>query len=153
MHMAITGQMAATRTVAVAEARSRVLGIQRPSPLYARQVKPKTRIPLAVAGLVYALFAVGCFLLAVAHGYERGVSIGEGSFVLLGAASFFVAASRSKWQAAAVALGTLPLVGWFVATPWNSGPPFLVASLIAPCIAAMALARDSFGRTKRTKRA
>src|SRR5436853_7752465 len=112
-------------------------------------MKPKTRLPLAVAGLVYALFAAGCFRLAVKHGYERGVSIGEGSFVLLGAAAFFVAASRSRWQAATVALGTLPLVGWFVATPWNSGPPFLVASLIAPCIASVALARDGFVRTKR----
>ena len=112
-------------------------------------MKPKTRIPLAVAGLVYALFAAGCFRLAVEHGYERGVSIGEGSFVLLGAAAFFVAASRSKWQAAAVALGTLPLVGWFVATPWNSGPPFLVASLIAPCIAAGVLIRRSVMRTRR----
>src|SRR5207248_3386465 len=68
--------------------------------------RSKTRIPLAMAGLVYALFAAGCFRLAVEHGYERGVSIGEGSFVLLGAAAFFVAASRSKWQAAAVAVGT-----------------------------------------------
>src|SRR5438552_10734672 len=109
------------------------------------------RIPLAAAGLVYALFAAGCFRLAVEHGYERGVSIGEGSFVLLGAAAFFVAASRSRLQAAAVvALGTLPLVGWFVATPWNSGPPFLVASLIAPCIAAGVLIRNSVMRTRRT---
>jgi hypothetical protein len=50
-------------------------------------------------------------------------------------------------QAAAVIFGTLPLVGWFLATPWNSGPPFLVASLVAPCIAVTALARNSFVRT------
>jgi len=106
-------------------------------------VEPKTRIPLAAAGLVYALFASGCFRLAVEHGYERGVSIGEGSFVLLGAAAFFVAASRSKWQASTVAIGTLPLVGWFVATPWNSGSPFLVASLVAPCVAAGVLIRNA----------
>jgi hypothetical protein len=112
-------------------------------------VKRKTRIPLAVAGVVYALFAAGCFRLAVEHGYERAVSVGEGSFVLLGAAGLFVAASRSRWRAAVVALATLPLVGWFVATPWNSGPPFLVASLIAPCIACVVLARNSFVRTKR----
>lgn len=107
------------------------------------------RLPLVAAGLVYALFAAGCFRLAVEHGYERGVSIGEGSFVLLGAAAFFVAASRAGWQAPAVALGTLPLVGWFVATPWNSGPPFLVASLIAPCVAAGVLIRSSIMRTRR----
>jgi hypothetical protein len=112
-------------------------------------VKRKTRIPLAAAGLVYALFAAGCFRLAVEHGYERAVSVGEGSFVLLGAAGLFAAASRSRRQAAAVALSTLPLVGWFAATPWNSGPPFLIASLIAPCIASVALARNSFVRTRR----
>jgi len=112
-------------------------------------VKPKTRIPVAAAGLVYALFAAGCLRLAVEHGYERGVSIGEGSFVLLGAAAFFVAAFRSRWQASAVAIGTLPLVGWFVATPWNSGPPFLVASLVAPCVAAGALIRNAVVRARR----
>lgn len=112
-------------------------------------MRPNTRIPLAAAGLVYALFAAGCFRLAVAHGYERGVSIGEGSFALLGAAGFFAAASLSKSQAAAVALGTLPLVGWFVATPWNSGPPFLVASLLAPCIAVGVLTRNRVARARR----
>lgn len=112
-------------------------------------MRPKTRITLAAAGVVYALFAAGCFRLAVEHGYERSVSMGEGSFVLLGAAAFFVAASRSKWQAAAIALGTLPLVGWFAATPWNSGPPFLVASLIAPCIAVGVLTRNSVIRMRR----
>ncbi|MGZ4347102.1 MAG: hypothetical protein ACXVE1_09395 [Gaiellaceae bacterium] len=111
-------------------------------------MKPNTRVPLAAAGLVYALFAVGCFRLALEHGYERAVSIGEGSFVLLGALGFFVAASRSKWRAAVVALGTLPLVGWFLATPWNSGRPFLVASLIAPCVAVGVLTRDSVVRTR-----
>jgi hypothetical protein len=50
-------------------------------------VKPTTRTPLAAAGLVYALFAAGCFHLAVENAWERGVSIGEGSFVLLGAAA------------------------------------------------------------------
>ena len=113
-------------------------------------MKPTTRIPLVAAGLVYALFAAGCFRLAVEHGYERGVSIGEGLFVLLGAAAFFVSAFRSKWRAAAVALGTLPLVGWFLATPWNSGPPFLVASLIAPSVAACVLMRNSVVRARAT---
>ena len=106
----------------------------------------RTRIQLAAAGFVYALFAAGCFRLAVEHGYERSVSVGEGLFVLLGAVGFFIAASASRWQAVAVALGTLPLVGWFVATPWNSGPPFLVASLVAPCIACAVLARHRFLR-------
>lgn len=108
------------------------------------------RIPLVAAGFVYALFAGGCFRLAVEHGYERGVSIGEGSFVLLGAAAFFVAAFRARWQAAAVALGTVPLVGWFLATPWNSGPPFLIVSLIAPCLALGVLAHNGVKRMRRS---
>ena len=73
-------------------------------------MKRKTQIPLAAAGLVYALFAAACFRLANEHGYERAVSVGEGSFALLGAAGL-VAASRLRWQAAAVAIGTVPLVG------------------------------------------
>jgi hypothetical protein len=109
-------------------------------------MKRRTRIALAAAGFVYALFAVGCFRLAIEHGYERGVSLGEGFFVLLGAAGLFIAACVPRWRAAAVVFGTLPLVGWFVATPWNSGPPFLVASLVAPCIACAALALNSFVR-------
>jgi len=107
------------------------------------------RLALAAAGLLYALFAGGCFRLAVAHGYERGVSIGEGSFVLLGAAAFLVAALRPRRQAVAVAAGTLPLVGWFAATPWNSGPPFLVASLVAPCLAGAVLIRAGVLRARR----
>jgi hypothetical protein len=108
-------------------------------------VKHKTRITLAAAGFVYAIFAAACFRLAIEHGYERAVSVGEGSFALLGAAGF-VAATWSRWRALAVASGTLPLVAWFVATSWNSGPPFLIASLIAPCIALTVLARTSFVR-------
>jgi hypothetical protein len=49
-----------------------------------------------------------------------------------------------------VAIGTLPLVGWFLATPWNSGPPFLIASVFAPCIALAALMSDGFTRIRRT---
>ena len=112
-------------------------------------MKRKGRVLLAAAGIGYALFAVGCFRLAVEHGYERAVSIGEGAFTLVGAAGFFAAANRSSRQAAIVALGTLPLVGWFAATPWNSGPPFLIASLVAPCIAAAALARRGLIRMRR----
>jgi hypothetical protein len=98
---------------------------------------------------VYSLFAAACFRLAVEHGWERGVSVGEGSFALIGAAAFFAAAARSRWRASTVALGTLPLVGWFVATPWNSGRPFLVASLVAPCIAAGVLVRNTVMRARR----
>jgi len=112
-------------------------------------VKQKKRLLLAVVGIGYALFGLGCFRLAVEHGYERAVSIGEGLFTLVGAAGLFAAASRSSRQAAIVALGTLPLVGWFAATPWNSGPPFLIASLVVPCVAVAALARHGVIRMRR----
>jgi hypothetical protein len=108
-------------------------------------VKLATHITLAATGFVYAVFAVACFRLAIEHGYERAVSIGEGSFALLGAAGC-IAATQSSWRAAAVAVGTFPLVVWFLATSWNSGPPFLIASLIAPCIALTVLVRTSFVR-------
>ena len=91
------------------------------------------------AGAVYALFAASCFRLAAIHGYERGISIGEGLFTLVGAAAFLAAVLLPRWRAAIVVLGTVPLVGWFVATPWNSGLPFLVASAIAPVVAAVVL--------------
>ena len=88
---------------------------------------------------------MACFRLATEHGYERAVSIGEGSFALLGAAGC-LAATQSRRRAAAVAVGTFPLVVWFLTTSWNSGPPFLIASLIVPCIALTVLVRTSFVR-------
>jgi hypothetical protein len=96
---------------------------------------------LIATGVVYALFAAACFRLAVVYDDEVAVSAGEGVFTLVGAAAFFAAALRPRRQAVIVALGTLPLVGWFAATPWNSGPPFLIASAIAPAIAATAVLR------------
>jgi hypothetical protein len=111
--------------------------------LYARRVKLRTRITLTATAFVYAVFAVACFRLAIEHGYERAVSIGEGSFALLGAAGLVAATQSTRW-AAAVVVGTFPLVVWFLATSWNSGPPFLVASLIAPCIAVTVLLRAGF---------
>ena len=107
-----------------------------------------TRIPLLAAGVVYAIFAAACFRLAIEHGYERGVSVGEGSFVLVGAAGLFVAAAGLRSPAVTVAIATLPLVGWFIATPWNSGPPFLIVSLIAPSMACVALARNHLTRER-----
>lgn len=93
---------------------------------------------LVAAGVGYSLFAVSCFRLAVVYDDEVAVSIGEGVFTLVGAAAFFAAALQPRWQAPIVGLGTLPLVAWFAATPWNSGPPFLIASTIAPVIATAA---------------
>jgi hypothetical protein len=95
----------------------------------------KERVLCLAAGVVYAFFAASCFRLAVVNDDEVRVSVGEGMFTLIGAAAFFAAAARSRRRAAIVFVGTVPLVGWFLATPWNSGPPFLVASLIAPAIA------------------
>jgi hypothetical protein len=93
---------------------------------------------LACGGAMYALFAAGCFRLAAINDYETGVSVGEGLFTLLGATAMFTALAWHRARALIVIAGTVPLVGWFVATPWNSGPPFLVASLVAPAIAASA---------------
>jgi hypothetical protein len=76
---------------------------------------------LGATGLVYVVFAAACFRLAIEHGYERGVSLGEGSFVLLGAAGLLAAAVRARLQAAIVAVATLPLVGWFLATRGTRG--------------------------------
>lgn len=98
-------------------------------------------VALLIGGVVYGLFALACFRLALEHDHDAAVSVGEGAFTVLGAAALFVALARRDGQAAIVALGTVPLVGWFLATPWNSGPPFLVASLIAPMIAASVLLR------------
>ena|SRR5581483_6668803 len=102
-------------------------------------MKRHATILLACGGAAYVLFAAGCFHLAAIHDYEAGVSLGEGLFTLLGAVALFSAVARSTGRAPIVLVGTLPLVGWFLATPWNSGPPFLVASLVAPLAAAAAL--------------
>lgn len=103
----------------------------------------KRRAILAFVGVViYAVFAASCFRLAAIHEYEAGVSVGEGMFTFVGAPALFAAVTRPRWQALIVILGTVPLVGWFAATPWNSGPPFLFASLVAPVIGAVALLRQ-----------
>jgi hypothetical protein len=106
-------------------------------------VRRLTTAGLLVGGVVYALFAASCFHLAAIHDYETGVSIGEGLFTLLGACGLFAALASSRRQAMIVALGTVPLVGWLAATPWNSGPPFLLASLVVPVIATAALLRPA----------
>ena len=61
-----------------------------------------SNLVLVAGGVIYALFAVSCFRLAVIHGYERGISVGEGMFTLLGAAALFVALTRPRWRAAIV---------------------------------------------------
>ena len=93
---------------------------------------------LLCGGVIYALFAAACFHLAAIHDYEARVSVGEGLFTLMGATALLAAAALARARAVIVVLGTVPLVGWFIATPWNSGPPFLVASLVAPVVAAAA---------------
>ena len=98
-----------------------------------------TRLPAALAALVYALFAAGCFRLAVDYDDETMLAVGEGAFTSLGAVALAAAAWGRRHGPAIALLGTLPLVGWFIATPYNSGPPFLVASLVVP-VAACAVA-------------
>jgi hypothetical protein len=92
---------------------------------------------LTTVGLLYGFFAVSCFRLALVNSNEVTISVGEGRFTLLGAVALLAAAARDR--ALIVLVGTLPLVGWFIATPWNSGPPFLVASLVVPMLAALLL--------------
>jgi len=38
-------------------------------------------------------------------------------------------------------------VAWFAATPWNSGPPFLFASMIAPIFAVALILRATWAST------
>jgi hypothetical protein len=98
------------------------------------------RLAAALAALVYALFAAGCFRLAVDYDDETALAIGEGAFTLLGAVALAAAAWRPRHRALVAFAGTVPLVGWFLATPSNSGPPFLVASLVVPAVACAAVA-------------
>ena len=111
-------------------------------------MKGRATVLLVCGGVIYALFAGACFHLAVIHDYEAGVSVGEGMFTLLGATALFAAVARPGARPLIVVVGTAPLVGWFIATPWNSGPPFLVASLVAPAIAVAALLRQRQLRTR-----
>ena len=98
------------------------------------------RALIAFAALIYVLFAVSCFRLVwVDSGW--GLALGEGLFTLLGGAALTAALLVRRRRALLIAAGTLPLVGWFIATPYNSGPPFLVASLIAPVVAGASLLR------------
>jgi hypothetical protein len=94
------------------------------------------RFLIALGALIYVIFSVSCFrLLWVDPGW--GLAVGEGLFTLLGGIALIAALVVQRRQALLIVAGTLPLVGWFVATPYNSGPPFLVASLIAPVIATL----------------
>ena len=95
------------------------------------------RFLIAFGALIYVIFSVSCFrLLWVDPGW--GLAVGEGLFTLLGGLALGAALFVERRRPLLIVAGTLPLVGWFIATPYNSGPPFLVASLIAPVIATLA---------------
>lgn len=94
---------------------------------------------LLAVGIVYAFFAASCFRLALVNSNEVTISVGEGLFTLLGAIALLAAAARGRDWALIVLVGTIPLVGWFIATPWNSGPPFLIVSLVMPVLALVSL--------------
>ena len=95
------------------------------------------RIAPGIAGAIYLLFAGACFHL-IGRDDAPWLALGEGLFTLLGAVGLAWAVIAPRRQPAIVLAGTLPLVGWFVATPYNSGPPFLIASLVTPAVAAVA---------------
>ena len=94
----------------------------------------KGRLAPAAAGLVYLLFAGACFHL-IGRDDAPGLALGEGLFTLLGALGLAAAVVAHSRRWVIVLATTLPLVGWFIATPYNSGPPFLIASLIVPAVA------------------
>ncbi len=105
----------------------------------------KGRLAPAAAGLIYLFFAVACFHL-IGRDDAPGLALGEGLFTLLGALALAAAVVTRSHRWLIALAGTLPLVGWFIATPYNSGPPFLIASLIVPAVAitvgAVARARE-----------
>jgi hypothetical protein len=95
------------------------------------------RIAPGIACAIYLLFAGACFHL-IGRDDAPWLALGEGLFTLLGAIGLACAAIAAPRRRPMIVLaGTLPLVGWFVATPDNSGPPFLVASRITPAVAAV----------------
>jgi hypothetical protein len=107
---------------------------------------------VVAVGIVYALFAAACFRLALVNENEVSISVGEGLFTLIGAVGLLAAAVRGRDRALIVLVGTLPLVGWFIATPWNSGPPFLIASLVVPMLAALLFALARSGSSDESRR-
>jgi hypothetical protein len=97
-------------------------------------VKDRGRLAPAAAGLIYLLFAGACFHL-IGRDDAPGLALGEGLFTLLGTLGLAAAVLRRRRRWAIALAATLPLVGWFIATPYNSGPPFLIASLFVPAVA------------------
>src|SRR5205823_5753875 len=95
------------------------------------------RYASGLAAVVYVLFAVACFrLIWVDAAWD--LALGEGLFTLLGGIGLVWATLAHRYRAAVAIAATAPLIGWFLATPYNSGPPFLVASLLVPAVAAAA---------------
>ncbi len=95
------------------------------------------RFASALCVVVYVLFAAACFRLVwLDKGW--GLALGEGLFTLLGASGLAWATFAHRYRSVVAIAATTPLVGWFLATPRNSGPPYLVASLLAPTGAAVA---------------
>ena len=99
------------------------------------------RYASGLAAVIYIFFAASCFRLIWAYdGEDWGLAIGEGLFTLLGGIGLVWTTFARRYRAAVAIAATVPLVGWFLATPYNSGPPFLVASLLVPAVAATAWA-------------
>jgi hypothetical protein len=92
------------------------------------------RGPTIVAAVVYLLFAGACFHL-IGRDNAPGLALGEGLFTLFGGLALVWGVFDPRRAPAVVLAGTVPLVGWFIATPYNSGPPFLVASVVVPAAA------------------
>src|SRR3954467_15725534 len=102
------------------------------------------RFASGVAAVIYLLFAVACFrLIWIDDAWD--LALGEGFFTLLAGAGLLWATFGRRWRAVAAFLAGIPLVVWFVETPFNSGPPFLYASLVVPAVS-LAVVAAAFAR-------
>src|SRR4051794_9058202 len=105
------------------------------------------RFASGVAAVIYLLFAVACFrLIWVDEAWD--LALGEGLFTLLAGAGLLWATFGRRWRALAAFAAGVPLVVWFAETPFNSGPPFLYASLVVPAAALACMAAASAKRTR-----
>src|SRR3954452_20043941 len=102
------------------------------------------RFASGLAAAIYILFAVACFrLIWVDEAWD--LALGEGLFTLL--AGFGLLWATFGRRRAAFAAG-VPLVVWFVETPFNSGRPFLYASLVVPAAALASMATASAKKSR-----
>src|SRR3954447_6269609 len=105
------------------------------------------RYASGLAAAIYILFAVACFrLIWVDEAWD--LALGEGLFTLLAGIGLLWATFGRRWRALAAFAAGVPLVVWFVETPFNSGRPFLYASLVVPAAALASMAAASLKKAR-----